>query len=59
MWSRTCCSNFMANDKKKSRKRVPDIAAQRRTSKGGQLRHNLEKPAEENRERAPASRARK
>jgi hypothetical protein len=46
----------MANDKKKTGKRVPNIAAQRRASKGGQLRHNVEKPAEENRDPAPASR---
>jgi hypothetical protein len=46
----------MANEKKKSGKRVPDVAAQRRTSKGGQLRHNPEKPFEENRDPAPASR---
>jgi hypothetical protein len=46
----------MDKEKKKSGKRVPNIAAQRRTSKGGQLRHNLEKPFEENRDPAPASR---
>jgi hypothetical protein len=27
--------------------RIPDVAAQRRRNKGGQLRHNPEEPAEE------------
>jgi hypothetical protein len=36
--------------------RTPDVAAQRRISKRGQLRHNVEKPAEENRDAVPPSR---
>jgi hypothetical protein len=40
--------------------RIPDIAAQRRASKGGQARRNFnEKPAEENRDPFPASRSAK
>jgi len=38
------------------RSRIPDVAAQRRASKGGQVRRNNEKPAEENRDPFPASR---
>jgi hypothetical protein len=43
----------MALKKTKSKKggQVPDIAAQKRASKGGQLRHNPEQPAEEAPER--------
>jgi hypothetical protein len=42
------------------RSQVPNVAAQRRASKGGQIRRNFnEKPAEENRDPVPASRTAK
>jgi hypothetical protein len=43
----------ITKDKTRKRSNTPDVGAQRRAAKGGQLHRNVEQPAEENRDPAP------